>query len=58
MTCEEADKIASVLAQVDGGCRVCAGVAAADMARHFPDFDWYELVEEHRRPPSDLEPTR
>jgi hypothetical protein len=40
----EAAKIAGVLSGADGGCYVCAGKLAAEMARLFPEHDWLALV--------------
>ena len=44
MTLEEAQKVASVLAQADGGCSHCAMNLAREMENHFPSFDWEALV--------------
>lgn len=46
MTTDEAQRIAEVLACVDGGCPSCTEDAAEDMAREFPEFAWRKLVRE------------
>ena len=40
MTKEEADKIAEIVAKVDGACSVCVRDATLELMANFPDHDW------------------
>lgn len=50
LTSEQAAAIGRVLETADGGCYVCAGRLADEMAAIWPEHDWSELV---RRRPED-----
>jgi len=40
MTNDEADKLAEIVAVVDGGCSVCVRSATERLMRDFPEIDW------------------
>ena len=41
MTLDEANKIAMVCSQADGGCGPCVSSLVDCLAGAFPEFDWY-----------------
>jgi hypothetical protein len=49
MTREEAEKVAEVLCEVDGGCSVCVESATDEMQDRFPEFEWARLVADAKR---------
>jgi hypothetical protein len=45
MTEAEADKIAEIIAKVDGGCSVCVRGATQRLMRDFPEMAWKPRLE-------------
>ena len=46
MTLEEAQKLALIAAEVDGGCRFCVGSVVRKLNESFPDFIWVHNSED------------
>ena len=44
MTYDEADKLAAIIAVVDGGCSVCVRSATERLMRDFPEIEWKPLL--------------
>lgn len=40
MTLEDAQKVADIVAQADGGCSTCVGALIYDLNNAFPEFAW------------------
>lgn len=40
MTLDEAQKVADIVQNADGGCPVCVGHLVDELGRVFPDFVW------------------
>ena len=55
MTLEEAEIIARICSEADGGCSVCVHGQAESLAFHFPEFSW--LFQEYRNSPEIVEYT-
>jgi len=48
MNLQEAEKVAIIIQDVDGGCPVCVGAALTLAKEYFPEFIW-DLEKEYGR---------